>query len=69
MTRKPVSEKKLATPMGETTTGRQGKKYRSFSNGEKNATPNPPLVKASSIPCDNVDKNRNVNVIRETPPT
>src|SRR5437879_8476803 len=55
----PSPLKNRPTPTGETLMGRHGKKYRAVSNGEKNATPNPPLVRASSMPCDTVTrKNR-----------
>ena len=40
--------------MGETSTGRQGKKYRVESKGARKATPKPPLVKASRMPWDAV---------------
>ena len=50
ITRIPCSLKNLIAPMGDTLIGRQGKKYRALSNGEKNATPKPPLVIASKIP-------------------
>jgi hypothetical protein len=43
--------------------GRQGKKYRLFSKGAKKATPRPPLVRASRIPWDTVDRNKNPNSI------
>src|SRR5258708_11552020 len=49
-TAKPRSLKKRVTEIGETTIGRHGRKYRVLSNGEKNATPNPPLVIASRNP-------------------
>lgn len=48
----PQSEKKTPTPIGDTSIGRTGKKYRVVSNGQKKATPKPPLVTASSSPCD-----------------
>src|SRR5258708_445682 len=46
----PRSLKKRVTEIGETAIGRHGRKYRVLSNGEKNATPNPPLVIASRNP-------------------
>src|SRR5205823_9601327 len=51
------------TPIGETLMGRHGKKYRVVSNGEKNATPNPPLVIASSTPCEAVDMKNKPNSV------
>ena len=53
-TSRPREVKKAATPIGETSIGRQGRKYRPVSNGAKNATPNPPFVIASRRPCDAV---------------
>ena len=44
----PRSVKNPETLIGETLIGRKGKKYLSLLNGENNATPNPPLVLASS---------------------
>src|SRR5215212_6483448 len=38
--------------MGDTCTGRKGKKYRSPLNGAKSATPRPPFVSMSSAACD-----------------
>src|SRR3954467_6833318 len=46
----PRMEKNLPIPMGDTWIGRHPKKYRCVSNGEKNTTPSPPLVIASSTP-------------------
>jgi hypothetical protein len=54
----PYSLKNSLTPIGETRTGRRGKKYLVVSNGEKNATPNPPFVIASSTPCDAVQRKK-----------
>jgi hypothetical protein len=45
---------KNRSPIGETSIGVQGKKYRVLLNGARNATPKPPLVKASRTPCDAV---------------
>src|SRR4029077_18886128 len=53
-TRRPQLEKKGATPMGDTTRTRHGKKHRRFENGLKKATPRPPVVIASRTPCDAV---------------
>lgn len=39
--------------------GRKLKKYRSVSKGLKNATPKPPVVMASSTPCEAVARNNN----------
>ena len=39
---------------GETSITRIGAKYLSPDHGQKNATPRPPLVKESRIPCDAV---------------
>ena len=52
----PLLPKKFSTPMGETLMGRHGKKYLELSQGEKKATPKPPLVMASRILCDAVHK-------------
>ena len=54
----PHSLKKFPMPMGETFIGRQGKKYLELSKGEKNATPSPPLVRASKILCEAVHKKK-----------
>jgi len=57
-------ENKPCVPIGETPIGRQGKKYRCRSKGEKNATPRPPLVMASRTPWDAViANNHNAAVI------
>lgn len=50
--------KNSSMPMGETTIGRNVKKYLVGSNGEKNATPSPPFVIASSTPCEAVQRKR-----------
>src|SRR3954469_25543827 len=52
MTAAPSALKKEPTPIGDTWIGRQAKKYRVVSKGEKKATPRPSLVMASSTPCD-----------------
>ncbi len=49
ITRFPLSLKKLPIPIGETLIGLQSKKWRVSSQGEKKATPNPPVVIASRI--------------------
>src|SRR2546429_8930891 len=54
ITAAPRPLKNPPTPIGETLIGRHGRKYRIVSNGEKNATPNPPSVMASSTPCEAV---------------
>src|SRR6266513_1933871 len=54
ITAAPRPLKNPPTPIGETWIGRRGRKYRVVSNGEKNATPNPPSVMASSTPCEAV---------------
>src|SRR2546430_1295090 len=56
ITAAPRPLKNPPTPIGETLIGRHGRKYRIVSNGEKNATPNPPSVMASSTPCEAVAK-------------
>jgi len=56
--RAPCALKNSLTPIGDTMTGRTGKKYLVVSNGEKNATPNPPFVIASSTPCDAVQRKK-----------
>ena len=53
ITSKPRSLKNLM-PIGETSIGRHGKKYRSLLKGASNATPEPPLVNISSNGCENV---------------
>ena len=57
-TRTPYSLKNSLIPMGDTRIGRTGKKYLVVSNGEKNATPNPPFVIASSTPWEAVQKKK-----------
>ena len=51
-TSRPRREKNDHTPIGETSIGRTGKCQRVSTNGAKKATPRPPLVIASSRPCD-----------------
>src|SRR5437762_13316238 len=63
ITTAPRPLKNLPTPIGDTWIGLHGKKYRVVSNGEKKATPKPPLVTPSSAPCEAVAmKNRPSNV-------
>ena len=47
-TRSPHSEKNAPAPIGDTWIGRNEKKKRSSLKGAHSATPNPPLVSASS---------------------
>src|SRR5690348_1558704 len=47
ITSAPRPLKKRRMEIGATTIGRQGRKYRSLSNGAKKATPKPPFVMAS----------------------
>src|SRR5712692_6369233 len=56
--RTPYALKNSLTLIGDTRTGRTGKKYLVVSNGEKNATPNPPFVIASSTPCEAVHRKK-----------
>lgn len=56
ITSNPHSLKNFWNPIGETLIGRQGKKYLEFSKGEKNATPSPPVVIASSKEWDAVHR-------------
>ena len=55
---KPRSVKNREATTGETRMGRQGRKWRALSKGEKKATPSPPLVMASKRPCEAPQKNR-----------
>jgi hypothetical protein len=52
-------------PRGDTSTGRHGAKERSSLNGQKNSMPLPPLVKASSAPCEATAANRKRNEARK----
>jgi hypothetical protein len=54
----PVAEKK-SIQSGDTSSSRHLKKYRALLNGAKNATPNPPFVIESNIPCEAVEANKN----------
>ena len=54
--------------IGETCTGRQGKKERLVSNGAKKAIPNPPLVMASSTPCEAVTAKKNATYLHHCLP-
>jgi len=58
MTSLPQGLKNPAKPMGDTFKGLQGKKYRVVSKGEKKATPQPPLVRASRTPWAEVSKKK-----------
>ena len=49
ITRTPQLDKKLITPIGDTSMGLQGKKYLSLLNGASSATPSPPFVSISRI--------------------
>jgi len=60
-TAKPFTPKKRVSDIGETKIGRHGKKYRALSNGEKNATPRPPLVIVSKRPWLAVAKKKYVH--------
>src|SRR3712207_8623111 len=42
---------------------RQGKNCWLISTGVKKATPKPPFVRASRIPCERVDRNKKPNII------
>lgn len=48
----PLAERKRDTPIGETSIGVSGRKYRSALKGQKNAIPRPPSVIASSTPWE-----------------
>jgi hypothetical protein len=50
ITAKPHRLKNEATPTGETTMGRHGKKYLVISKGDNKATPKSPFMKASRRP-------------------
>src|SRR5205823_12240846 len=67
ITRIPHFEKKLATPIGDTSIGLHGKKYLSLLNGANSATPRPPFVSISSKECESVDINRK-RKITQLPP-
>ena len=54
----PCGVKKRVTAIGETRIGLHGRKYRVLSKGEKNATPSPPFVVASSKPWLAVARNK-----------
>src|SRR5512143_3768023 len=55
----PRCVKNLCGSSGDTSMGRNGKKYRVLSNGAKKATPTPPLVMASNTPCELIAKKKN----------
>jgi len=61
----PRRVKNLRTPMGETSMGRHGKKYRVLLNGANRATPRPPLVSISSQGCERVEKNKKRKITHE----
>ena len=61
MTVIPLGEKKRESPRGDTSIGCNGAKYRSLTKGHKKAIPRPPLVNASSMPCDATATNKNQN--------
>jgi hypothetical protein len=67
MTRVPHLEKKLATPIGDTSIGLQGKKCLSVLKGANRATPRPPFVSISSSECDSVDTNKKRNITQLPP--
>ena len=50
---------KNASPIGEETMGRQGRKYRAELNGAKKATPRVPSTIASNTACDMVETKNN----------
>ena len=56
----PHSEKNFCIPIGDTFISLKGKKYLELSKGIKNPTPSPPLVIASKIPWETVDKNKTI---------
>ena len=56
--RRPYSVRNGSRPIGETWMGLYGKKYLAASKGESRAMPNPPLVQASSKPCEAVMKKK-----------
>lgn len=58
-TSNPLSEKNRDAPIGDTAIGLQGKKYLALSQGEKKATPKPPLVNASKTGCEAVQVKKN----------
>jgi len=47
---------------GDTSITWMGAKYRVAEKGEKNAMPRPPLVKASSMPCEAAARKMKLNV-------
>ena len=57
----PIAEKN-SIPSGETSMSRHRKKYRSLLYGAKNATPMPPFVMESKIPCETVEANKKRNI-------
>lgn len=59
----PRSPKNLK-PIGDTSTGRHGKKYLSLLKGVKSATPEPPLVSISSSGCEKVDNEKKTKSLK-----
>jgi len=57
-TLRPRSLRTALTLNGDTRIGLTGKKYRTLSNGARNATPSPPSVNASRNPCEAVARKR-----------
>ena len=55
------AELKNASPMGDDTIGRHGRKKRAGLNGAKNATPKVPSTMASRTECDAVAAKKNAN--------
>ena len=67
ITRTPQLDKKLTTPIGDTSMGLQGKKYLSLLNGASSATPSPPLVSISRIECESVDNSKSRKITQWSP--
>ena len=62
-TARPPEERKRVKPIGDTSMGWNGAKNRCDENGHNKATPCPPFVKQSSIPCDAIDINRKAKTL------
>ena len=58
------AELKNASPMGEDTIGRHGRKRRAGLNGAKKATPKVPSTMASRTECEAVAAKKNANSAR-----
>ncbi|GAH44840.1 unnamed protein product [marine sediment metagenome] len=58
----PKGVNKARIPIGATTNGLHGKKYLVVLNGESSAIPSPPLVKASSMPCELLTPKKNSQI-------